>query len=105
MALTKERLSKMNVENNNRIVIELPNGYKFVAEQNSDPSYCREIFVGILDANGVWHQDLAIIRNSYIIDEDKVVWKDNQFDVLVYGDKDNEDFTDDFSISLYEPDE
>ena len=92
----------MNAKNNNRIIIELSNGYKLVAEQNPDPSYNREIFVGILDANGVWHQDLAIVRSSYTIDEDKVVWKDNQFDVLVYGDKDNEDFTDDFSIGLYE---
>lgn len=95
----------MNNLNNNSIVIELSNGYKLVAEQNSDPSYNKEIFVGIFDANGVWHQDLAIIRSSYIIDEDKVCWKDNQFDVLVYSDKDNEDFTDDFSIGLHEPEE
>lgn len=85
----------------NRIVIELPNGYKLVAEQNSDPSYSREIFIGIMDNNGVWHQDLAIIRNSYSINGDEIVWNDKQFDVLVYGDKDDEDFTDDFSVELY----
>ena len=94
----------MFVENNNRIVIELPNGYKLVAEQTSDPSYNREMVVCILDADGVWHQDLAIIRSSYTIDEDKVIWKDDQFDVLVYGDKDSGDVTNEFSIGLYKGD-
>lgn len=91
-----------NNSNNNRIVIDLPNGYKLVAEQNTDPTYNREIFVGIVDSNGVWHQDLAVIRSSYNINKDRVMWKDNRFDVLVYGDKDNEDFTNDFTIGLYE---
>lgn len=67
-----------NNSNNNRIVIDLPNGYKLVAEQNTDPTYNREIFVGIVDSNGVWHQDLAVIRSSYIIGKDRVMWKDNQ---------------------------
>lgn len=88
--------------NKNRIVIELLNGYKLVAEQNPDPSYNREICIGIIDKNGVWHQDLAVIRSSYSIDGDEVVWNDKRFDVLVYGNKDDEDFTNDFSIGLYE---
>ena len=86
---------------NCRIVIELPNGYKLVAEQNSDPSFNREIYVSVFDSDDIWHQDLAIIRNSYTIEEgDKVVWEDDQFDVLVFGNEDNEDFTDDFSVGL-----
>ncbi len=91
----------MTENTTNRIEIELPNGYKLVAEQNTDPQYSREMFVGIVDADGMWNQNLAVIRSSYRYDGDNVVWNDEQFDVLVYGDKDNEDFTDDFTVGLY----
>lgn len=86
----------------NRIEIELPNGYKLVAEQNTDPQYSREMFIGIVDHAGVWHQDLAVVRSSYHYVGDKIVWNDKQFDILVYGSEDNEDFTDDFTVGLYE---
>lgn len=86
----------------NRIAIPLSGGYSLVAEQNSDPNYRKEIFIGITDSNGVWHQDLAIVRNSYRITDDmSVEWKDGEFDVLVYSDKDDEDFTHDFTVGLY----
>jgi len=85
----------------NRIEIDLFNGYKLVAEQNTDPKYSREMFIGIMDRDSVWCQDLAVIRSSYHYDGDSIVWSDHQFDVLVYGDKDNEDFTNDFSIGLW----
>lgn len=84
----------------NRIEIDLSNGYKLVAEQNTDPRYSREMFVGIVGPNGVWHQDLAVVRSSYRYDGDNVVWDDKQFDVLVYGSEDNEDFTEDFTIGM-----
>lgn len=92
----------MNEAKANRIEIELPNGYKLVAEQNTDPQYTREMFVGIVNPNGVWHQDLAIVRSSYHYDGDKVIWDNKKFDVLVYGNEDNEDFTEDFTVGLYE---
>lgn len=85
-----------------RIEIELSNGYKLVAEQNTDPQYSREMFIGIMGPNGVWHQNLAVVRNSYHYDGDKVIWDDKQLDVLVYGSEDNEDFTEDFTVGLYE---
>lgn len=86
----------------NRIEINLPNGYKLVAEQNTDPQFDREMFIGIVDSSGVWCQDLAVVRSSYHYDGDDVVWHDDRFDVLVYGDENNEDFTDDFMIGLYQ---
>lgn len=85
----------------NRIVIPLLNGFNLVAEQNIDPNYSREIFVGITDSNGVGWQDLAIVRNAYTCDGDKVKWKEEEFEVLVYSDKENEDFTHDFLIGMY----
>ncbi len=83
------------------IDIPLENGYHLVAEQNTDPSFSKEIFIGIKDKDGVWHQDLAVVRNSYIINDSDIKYKDGEFDVLVYSDKDNEDFTHDFTIGLY----
>lgn len=86
----------------NRIEIELPNGYKLVAEQNTDPQYSREMFIGIVDAEGVWWQDLAVVRSSYYYDGENAVWEDERFDVLVFGNEDSEDFTEVFSIGLHE---
>lgn len=86
----------------NKIDIPLPNGFHIVAEQNTDPMYANEIFIGIKDDNGVWYQDLAVVRNAYRYDGDDIIWKYGEFDVLVYSDKDNEDFTHDFTIGLYD---
>ncbi|WP_281513158.1 hypothetical protein [Bacteroides acidifaciens] len=88
-----------------QIEIDLSNGYKLVAEQNLDPSYNREMLIGIVNPHGVWCQDLAIIRNSYRYENNELVWNDKQFDVLVYGSENDEDFTDDFSINLHEESE
>lgn len=86
----------------NGIEIPLPNGYYLVAEKNTDPNYLNEIFIGITDGNGVWWQDLAVVRNAYEIGDDyEIRWKDEEFDILVYSDKDNEDFTHDFTVGLY----
>lgn len=86
---------------NNRIVIDLPNGFQLVAERNTDPNFKNEIFIGITDGNGVWWQDLAIVRQAYEIKQEETEWKDDEFDILVYSDKDNEDFTHDFTVGLY----
>lgn len=86
----------------NRITIPLQNGFSLVVEQNSAPDYSREIFIGIMDKNDTWYQDLAIVRNAYIYDNDwNVKWKDGEFEVLVYSDENNEDFTHDFTIGMH----
>lgn len=89
----------------NRIVIPIGNGMRLVAEQNPDQGYSREIFIGIEDNRSgvhVWHQDIAVVRNAYHIANDlSVEWEDDKFEVLVYADKDSEDYTDKFSIDLY----
>lgn len=89
-------------QSRHKIVIQLPNGYQLVAERNTDPSYNREIFIGITDGNGVWWQDLAVVRNAYeITDNLKTKWKDDEFEVLVYGKEDDEDYTESFVVGLY----
>ncbi len=90
----------MKQEKPNRIEILLSNGYKLVAEQNSDPNFSREMFIGIEDSNGAWCQDLAIVRSSYHYEGDEVIWNDEQFDVDVFGDETGEDFTEMFPIRM-----
>lgn len=85
----------------NKIDIVLPSGLHLVAEQNTDPAFQNEIFIGISDGNGVWYQDLAVVRNAYEYDGDKVVWKEDEFDILVWGNENNEDFTNEYTVGLY----
>ena len=84
----------------NRIIIPLPNGYNLIAEQNADPNYRNEIFIGLTDKNNVWYQDLAIVRNASEFSNNKIEWKNDEMEVLVYSDENNEDFTHDFSIGV-----
>lgn len=88
----------------NRIVIHLPNGYNLVAEQSPNPAYPNEIYVGLVDSNGYWFQDLAIVRNAYTYNGGEIEWKNDECEVLVYSDKNDEDFTHDFSIGIYNGD-
>lgn len=86
---------------NERIAIDLPNGLKLVAEQNQDPDFPNEIFVGIENGDGVWLQDLAVIRNAHSTNNIfGVAWHSNLMEVLVYADKDDEDYTDKYAIDI-----
>lgn len=87
----------------NKIEIPIGNGMKIVAEQNNDPYYDRELYVGIVDADGSWIQDLVCVRNDYRYNEDgELEWKDNSFHVVVWGDERRDDLTDEFDIKLRE---
>ena len=79
----------------------MQNGLKLAAgyavKQNQGQNFSKEIYVGVLKDN-VWYQDLAIVRS--VADQN-----DNEFEVLVYADKDSEDYTDQFHIGLSQEDE
>ena len=84
----------------NKIVIPLDNGFKLIAEQNTDSEYEKEIFLGIESPSGINWQDLAVVRPSYTFNNNHVVFKPNNFEVLVYGNSDQEDYTEQYSIDL-----
>lgn len=87
----------------NRVEIPLAHGYKIVAEQNPDPDYSYELFVGIEDDKGSWFQDLALIRNMYRYKKDgQLDWMDDVLQVLVWSDSNSEDYTHDFQIPITE---
>lgn len=92
----------MENNTNNKIVIELKNGHKLVAERNPDPNFENEIMIGIIDPYGYWIQDLATVRECYTINgnlEPETI--DDKFDVLVYANADEEDYTHNFVVDLY----
>lgn len=81
--------------------LEVPCGdVKIVAEVNPDENY-HEIFVGFESPDGGWKQDLAIIRQRYHYDGMTVVFDDGA-EVAVWSDANNEDFTDEFAIDIYD---
>ena len=94
----------------NRIEINIGNGMKIVAEQNPDSTFDREIYIGIENSKGAWIQDLAIVRQDYKYEqaeygEDELKWKDDMMEVLVWGNPNNEDWTNSFQIGVWKEEE
>ena len=94
----------------NRFEIPCENGITLVAERNPDPLYDREIYLFLMDTNTKEvTQGIAIVRQAFktkntnhvLDDYDQTQWTD-KFEVLVYSDKDNEDYTHRFLIDRYE---
>lgn len=86
----------------NKIKIDL--GFaSLIAEKGADPNY-KEIFIGLEDSNGIWSQDIAVIGEKYHYEGDNVIL-DKGVSVKLYSDKDQEDYTHDFEIGIYEADE
>lgn len=73
-----------------------------VVEKYTDP---ERVFVGFEDKNGNYLQDIAMIGQNYSISSSSDIVPKDQIRVLVYGDKDNEDYTDKFVIGLHSPEE
>ena len=88
----------------NKIVIPLDNEYKLVAQQNTDSDFNKEIFIGIETPSGMYSQDLIIVRPEYQIENDKVQFGSERFEMLIFGDETKEDFTDKIVVPLYKED-
>ena len=86
----------------NKITIPLSNGYRLIAEQNTDSEFDKEIFVGIETETGSYHQDLCIVRPTYTFENENVVFGSDLFEMLIFGDANSEDYTHKFTVPLYE---
>lgn len=75
-----------------RIEVALENNNDLVVEHNTYPEGQNEIYVGIVDRNGVWTQDIVTIRP---------IPSTNKYEVLVYADASDEDYTNRFVIDTY----
>ena len=84
----------------NSVSLPLENGFNLCAEINPDQNY-KEIFVGVTNELGDWKQDLAIVRQKYHYDHDLKTVQEDKYEVLVFADKENEDYTHAFTVERY----
>lgn len=83
---------------NNRIEIDL--GFAtLTVDKSADPNFPREIYIG-LEKGGQWIQDLVIVTHKNRYEEGELVYEEG-IRVLVYADKDSEDYTNEFNIGIY----
>ena len=90
-----------------RIETLLGNGYKIVVERSHDPNFPTEVYVGI-EKDGMWIQDLVIVRNAYKVINDKTAKVEpnpEAVEMLIYGDTYSEDYTDKVVVDIYKDEE
>ena len=87
-----------------RFTIPLSNGYKLIAERNSG-EFDKELYVGIESPSGSYVQDLAIVRPTYSFKDNNIIFDSDKFEILVFGDATKEDFTDKYTVPLYDEDD
>lgn len=83
-----------------RFVIPLSNGYKLVSERNTG-EFNKELYVGIETPDGLYVQDLVIVRPTYKFEDNNVIFDSDKFEILLFNDSEKEDFTDKFVIPLH----
>lgn len=88
----------------NKIEIPIGNKRLVVFVQDWEDELPKEIFVSIEDMNGRCVQDVCMVREHYRYSKrDKDFKIDSNFvDCRVWADSDNEDYTDEFVIGVYE---
>lgn len=95
------------MENKNKIIIPFGD-YQIVAEiSDVSPEVPNELWVHINNKNGQIIQDICLVRPHYDYIRSKGEFEtDNDFvDCLVWGDSDNEDYTDKHVIGVYKEDD
>ena len=87
----------------NKIEKTLNNGFKLVAELSIDPEI-PEIYVGLENPEGIWVQDLTVVRPKYEISkkDGNIKIDNNTMEMLIYGDELSEDYTHRFTVGIYE---
>jgi len=80
--------------------IPLAGGRTLLIQQNPDPMYRNEVFISYGDEEGVWLQDLAIVRQHYEMGPEtfEPIWNHEKIGVGVYGDGEVDDITNVFFI-------
>jgi len=87
-----------------KIEIVLSDGYKLIAERNTG-EFDQELYVGIERPDGLYMQDLAVIRPTYKLENNDVKFGSDKFQVLVYANNKTEDYSDEFTIERVQEDE
>lgn len=83
---------------NNRIEIDLGFATLTVSE-SLDPNFPNEIYIS-LEKDGQWLQDIATVAQDHYCEDNELTFNEG-IRVLVYADKDSEDYTNEFNIGIY----
>ena len=103
---SEKEAKKMNKENttpeNKKFQIKLSDGTFLTTQANLENDYC-EICIFLKDKDGVITQDLAIVREKYEINSEtaEVKPKSGEYEVIVYADEQQEDYTHKFDVKKY----
>ena len=81
--------------------IKLPNGKYLAVSSGDDRDYPYEIYVGIIDEDGIWSQNLAVIMNDCRY-ENGICKYDNRISMDIYSDSNSDYATDEFKINFVE---
>ena len=85
----------------NKISININDNLELVAELYDHDGEHPEITVYI-KKDGMIHQDICLVRPH---ENKRCVQEMDTIDCIVWGDKDNEDYTDKFVVGIHEEDE
>lgn len=80
--------------------IPIAHDRKLLIQQNCDPNYKNEVFIGLGDEDGVWIQDLACVRQPFETDPETCenTWLPGRYELLVWGDSRYDDITETITI-------
>lgn len=87
---------------NNKIEIPIGNNFIVVEAYQADENLPTELTVYIKSKDGTILQDICLIREHYDYKNSSFIKDSKSVDCLVWGESDNEDFTDDFRINIAE---
>lgn len=92
------------MENDNKLVVQLASGNRLVAEIYDGGTFPEEICIYIVGKEtGLWLQDIAMISNDY--NRGTSEQTKDCVRVMVFADKNNEDYTNVFEIGELNEDE
>lgn len=83
---------------NNRIEIDLGIA-TLTVDKSADPIFPNEIYIS-LEKDGQWLQDIATVAQDHYCEDNELTFNEG-IRVLVYADKDSEDYTNEFNIGIY----
>lgn len=83
-----------------KFIIPLSNGYKLIAERNTG-EFDKELYVGIESPEGAYVQDLTVVRPTYKFKDNEVVFDADKFEILIFANSEQEDYTDKFVVPLH----
>ena len=94
---------------NNKNLVEIPVGdNKLIVQVNDwNDGMPKEIFVSLVDKDGGYFQDICMVREHFRYNKNTEEFEVNSsfIDCKVWADSDNEDYTHEFTIGVYEEEE